>query len=75
MFRKNDVIQFNEKHKWCGCFGYIHKIKDCGKNGIRYMIAIPIPKGQGVGTAFIFSMHGDEEFDYVGHTDLVVSDD
>lgn len=74
MFKLNDVIQFNEKHKWCGTFGFIHEIKEYA-NDIRYMIAIPIPSGDGVGTAFIFSMHSDEEFDYIGHTNLVIKNE
>lgn len=71
MFNKNDVVQFNESHKWCGTFGYISEIKDCGENGIRYMIAVPISQQ---GTAFIFSMAKDQEFDYIGHTNLVLKD-
>lgn len=40
----NDVIQFNQNHKWCGCFGIITEIKDCKENGIRYMVGVPIPQ-------------------------------
>lgn len=40
----DDVIQFNENHKWCGCFGIIDKIKDCGENGKRYMVGVPMPQ-------------------------------
>ena len=36
----NDVVQFNEKHKWCGSFGIIYEIKKCG-NDTRYMIGVP----------------------------------
>lgn len=42
--RVDDVIQFNENHKWCGCFGIIDEIKDCGENGLRYMVGIPMPQ-------------------------------
>ena len=42
----DDVVQFNENHKWCGCLGIINEIKDCGKNGIRYMVGFPIPQGR-----------------------------
>lgn len=42
----DDVVQFNENHKWCGCLGIINEIKDCGKNGIRYMVGVPIPQGR-----------------------------
>lgn len=45
---KKEVIQFNENHKWCGCFGYIHRTK--GKD--LYMIAVSSPE-QGV--AFIIA--------------------
>ena len=50
---KYDVIQFNENHKWRGCLGIITEIKDCGENGIRYMIGVPTPRE---GTAYIFVM-------------------
>ena len=50
---KYDVIQFNENHKWRGCLGIITEIKDCGDNGIRYMIGVPAPQE---GTAYIFVM-------------------
>lgn len=31
----DDVVQFNENHKWCGALGIITEVKNCGKNGIR----------------------------------------
>lgn len=40
----NDVVQFNDNHKWCGCLGIISEVKDCGKNGTRYLIGVPMPQ-------------------------------
>jgi len=68
-FKLDDVIQFTENHKWCGCFGYIDEIKEYD-NDVRYMIGVPIPDG---GTAFIFSMESKNEFEYVGNAVLVPS--
>ena len=62
-----DVVQFNEKHKWCGSLGIITEVKDCKDNGIRYMIGVPCPMQ---GTAYIFSMHNDEDIEYVGRAVL-----
>ena len=62
-----DVVQFNEKHKWCGSLGIITDIKNCGDNGIRYMIGVPCPMQ---GTAYIFSMDKDQEIEYVGRAVL-----
>ena len=31
--KKNDVVQFNENHKWCGALGIINEVKDCKENG------------------------------------------
>jgi hypothetical protein len=62
MYQKNDVVQFNENHKWCGCLGVIDEVKDCGDD-IRYMIGVPIPEQ---GTAFIMSMGSQNEFDLTG---------
>lgn len=63
MFGKGMVVQFVEKHKWAGCLGIITEVKE-SYNGadIRYMIAVPIPQQ---GTAYIFSMESDEEFELI----------
>lgn len=63
---KKEVIQFNESHKWCGSFGYIHRVRKGG----TYMIAVPLPEQ---GTAFIIAERN--EFDVVGATDLILGDD
>ena len=46
----NDVVQFNEKHKWCGCLGIITEDKGEG-HPRRFMIGVPVPQQ---GTAYIF---------------------
>ena len=46
----NDVVQFTENHKWCGCFGIITEDKGTA-NPRRYMIGVPMPQ-QGI--AYIF---------------------
>lgn len=66
----NDVVQFNENHKWCGCFGYISEIKIC-REDTRYMVAIPTPEK---GTAFIFVMKSENALDLIGKTDLVLGE-
>ena len=53
MINKNDVIQFTENHKWCGCLGIIVAIEAIGKEKNKYLIGVPIPM-QGQGTAYIF---------------------
>lgn len=62
---KNDVIQFTENHKWCGCLGIINQDKGEG-HPRRYMIGVPIPDS---GTAYIY----DDGFsiEYVGKALLV----
>lgn len=57
-----DVVQFNEKHKWCGCLGFINRVKQCG-NDVRYMIGVPVPQQ---GTAYIFSMRSAKEVEHIG---------
>ena len=37
---KKEVIQFNESHKWCATFGYIHRVRKGG----TYMITVPLPE-------------------------------
>ncbi len=46
----NDVVQFTENHKWCGCLGIITEDKGEG-HPRRYMIGVPVPMQ---GTAYIF---------------------
>lgn len=48
--KTNDVVQFNENHKWCGCLGIIEEDKGEG-HPRRYLIGVPIPMQ---GTAYIF---------------------
>lgn len=63
-----DVVQFNEKHKWTGSLGIITEKKNCGENGIRYMVGVPVPMQ---GTAYIFCMEKDMEIEYIGKAILV----
>ena len=69
--RKNDVVQFNEKHKWCGCLGIISNVKRCGDD-IRYMVGVPIPQK---GTAYIFTMRSAAEIERIGEAVLVEGED
>ena len=62
---KKYVVQFNEKHKWCGCFGFVDEIK-----GDRLLVGVPIPQQ---GTAYIFCTKND--VDNIGSTDLLPSKD
>lgn len=43
----NDVVQFNEKHKWTGSLGIITEKKQCGE-GIRYMVGVPVPQQRNI---------------------------
>lgn len=65
--RVNDVVQFTENHKWCGCLGIISEVKPLDTD-VRYMIGVPIPEG---GTAYIFSMESAQEFEYIGKAVMV----
>ena len=50
MIKVNDVVQFTENHKWCGCLGIVCEDKGEG-HPRRYMIGVPIPEK---GTAYIY---------------------
>lgn len=58
---KGQVIQFNENHKWCGCFGFVNEVK-----GKRIMVGVPIPQQ---GTAYIFCE--EKDYDLIGKTNLL----
>lgn len=70
--RINDVVQFNENHKWCGSLGIINEKKDCGSNGIRYMVGVPMPQQ---GTAFIFVMDSENAIEYVGKAIMTLKEE
>ena len=67
----NDVVQFNENHKWCGSLGIIVEKKDIhndelnseGINDVRYMIGVPIPQQ---GTAYIFVLQSEFAMEFIG---------
>ena len=69
-YKINDVVQFTENHKCCGCLGIITEVKDCN-NDTRYMIGVPVPQS---GTAYIFSMESENEFEFIGRAIMVVGD-
>ena len=64
-----DVVQFNEKHKWCGSLGIIYEIKKCG-NDTRYMIGVSIPNQ---GTAFIYVMESEDAIYYIGRAVMILN--
>ena len=64
---KDDVVQFTEGHKWCGCLGIIEEVKEL-KNDIRYMVGVPIPLQ---GTAYIFVLKSENAIERIGQAILV----
>ena len=71
MFKKNDVVQFNQNHKWIGSLGIITEVKKCG-NDTRYMVGVPAPMQ---GTAFIFVMESENAIEYIGKAVLTLKDE
>lgn len=71
LYEVGDVVQFNERHKWCGCLGIINEAKKIGGGedaDVRYMIGVPIPQQ---GTAYIFTMDSKREIEFIGPAILV----
>ena len=62
MITKNDVVQFNQNHEWCGSLGIVNELKQCGED-IRYMVEIPIPQR---GSAYIYVMQSENAIEFVG---------
>jgi len=67
IIKVDDVVQFNEKHKWCGSLGIVNEKKECG-NDTRYMIGVPVPQQ---GTAYIFVMESEDQIERIGTAVLV----
>lgn len=68
MFKAGDVVKFVEKHKWCGCLGFVKERKQYSDGRVRLMVGVPVPQ-QGV--AYIFTMEDEKEVEYVGLAVLV----
>ena len=64
---KGDVIQFNNNHKWCGCFGFVDDVKE-SVDDVLYLIGVPVP---GKGMQYIASMVTNDEFNYVGRAAMI----
>lgn len=65
MLEVGDVVQFNERHKWCGSLGIVEEVKDYAEEPtmIRYMVGVPCPQQ---GTAYIFVLASEMAIEYVG---------
>ena len=66
--KKNDVVQFNEKHKWCGCLGIVDSIKEFPDMRKRITVGVPVPEK---GTAYIFAEP--EDLEVIGKAVLIQS--
>ena len=71
-FDINDTVQFVENHKWCGCYGTIKEIKNCGGD-IRYLIGVPIPTNDDspCPISYILSMESEKSFERIGRAILI----
>ena len=67
MFEINDVIQFNENHRWCPALGIVDEVKKI-KDDTRYMIAVPIPDK---GTTYIYVLESDNSIEKIGKAVLI----
>lgn len=72
----HDVVQFNEKHKWCGCLGIVYEVKICRNESLewdtRYMVGVQVPKE---GIAFIYCMESENVIERIGNAILYRKDD
>lgn len=65
----NDVVQFNENHKWVASLGIITEIKEInGGKDIRYMVGVPCPQ-QGI--AYIFVLESENAIEYIGEAKII----
>ena len=74
MLEKGDVIQFNENHKWRGCFGIVDEIKAIDGD-VKYIIALPLPTMDAVGIAYIFVLHSENALERIGKAVLTEDDE
>jgi len=62
-----DVVQFNERHKWCGSLGIVTRATPCGDD-VRYMVGVPMPMQ---GTAYVYTMQSRQEVELIGRAVLM----
>jgi hypothetical protein len=67
----NDVVQFNENHKWCGALGIVNEVKEL-ENDTKYLIGVPIPEAASVSTVYIFVMASEMALERIGIAELRV---
>lgn len=83
MINVDDVVQFNENHKWCGCLGIVKEAKRVLSKSsidskekidvdIRYMVGVPTLQQ---GTAFIFVMGSENAIEKIGKAILVLKEE
>ena len=68
-----DVVQFNEKHKWGGCYGTVERIEE-QEGDTRYLVCVPVPgasEGGAIGAAYIFIMKSEGVLERIGRTQMV----
>lgn len=65
---KNDVVQFIENHKWCGCLGIVTEDKGT-PHPRRYMIGVPMPDK---GIAYIYD--SGDYIERVGKAVLIIAE-
>lgn len=79
LFQIGNVIQFNENHKWCGCFGTIVEVKTYNDGSIRYMVEVPHIVSDESGThvypAFIFVSDKENAIEYIGRAVFTTRDE
>lgn len=75
----NDVVQFNENHKWCGSLGIITEKKEIHNNDlngeenndIRFMVGVPIPQQ---GTAYIYVLASEFSIELIGKAVMITKE-
>ncbi len=63
--KQNDVVQFNENHKWCGVLGIVDEVRKLEKD-TKYLIGVPVPRSDCVNIAYISIMQSDMALERIG---------
>ena len=70
----NDVVQFNDNHKWYGALGIVTEIKELEKD-TKYLIGVPIPNFDATSTAYIFVMQSEMALERIGVAEFTLYED
>lgn len=65
--KENDVVQFIEGHKWCGCLGIVNEVKSS-----RILVGVPVPNNSDDNPVAYILVH-ENEIERIGRAVMITA--